>query len=658
MRERRGDYHGRHTAPAASPGARPARAASFAGAARGVVALAAALAIALALRLAPLGTAPGGELVADSAFHLRMIEEVLSRGRVPALDPLCEAPEGRAIGALLPTGLYHSAAWLHRALAPLDHRDARFHALLFIALAGALVVVPVFFAARAVFAHPGAAAFAALLAAVIPGHVHRTYAFWLRYDALGTLLAIAHVALLLVALASPGRRRALGSAVLAAVALLGAAACWRVALLLPFVELTFALLWAVGRGATREVREAFTVVIGLSTLFFLLVPYLHAQAYPLSGAWLAAIAATGALWLPWLRPAAGRWPARAAVLALALGAGWSVARLFPRHDPYAATFALVPAKLAIAFGARPSLPPIEALEMGIQELTSLSPLGLFGPGVLSWLGPWFVAAPFFFTWGARGAARRVPKSLAPAPALFSVVCAAMTLVTLLFERNKVLLAPLAAVALGGLAARLVERASGGAPVRGATRARGRPPAHVALAILFAVCVAVTTWQAAMLAISRRPALNPGLEEAIRFLRESTPPDAVVMSPWEHGYEVQAYARRATVMDGLIESPENQRRIVAFAGAAMSPKADSLAALCRRHRAGWLLVPPSSHLYAVAVVARAPFLDKLLPGKPLTPAEADRVLVQMMVLGRAYPGFERVFESDGYRIYRVAGASQE
>jgi len=391
-------------------------------------------------------------------------------------------------------------------------------------------------------------------------------------------------------------------------------------------------------------------------MFFLLVPYLHAQAYPLSGAWLAALAATGALWLPWLRPAAGRWPARAALLALALGAGWGVARLFPRHDPYAATFALVPAKLAIAFGARPSLPPIEALELGIQELTSLSPFGLFGPGVLSWLGPWFVAAPFFFARGARGGARRGPAS--PAPALLSVVCVLMTLVTLLFERNKVLLAPLAAVALGGLAARLVERARSEAPARGVERTRGRPPAHVALAILFAACLAVTTWHAAMLAISRRPALSPGLEEAIGFLRESTPPDAVVMSPWEHGYEVQAHARRATVMDGLIESPENQRRIVAFAEAAMSPKADSLAALCRRHRAGWLLVPPSSHLYAVAVVARAPFIGKLLPGTPLTPAEADRVLVQMMVLGRAYPGFEKVFDRNGYRIYRVAGASQE
>jgi hypothetical protein len=328
------------------------------------------------------------------------------------------------------------------------------------------------------------------------------------------------------------------------------------------------------------------------------------------------------------------------VLALALGAGWGLARLLPQSNPYAGTFALVPAKLAAAFGARPELPPIVALELGIQELASLPPLGLLGPGVLSWLAPWFVATPFLLAWGAGGGMRRRLGTLAAAPALFTTLCLAMTFVTLLFERNKVLLAPLVAIACGGLAGTLGDGA------------RGRRAARAALAILFAVCSAATAFHAVMLATSRRPALAPGLGEALEFLRDQTPAGAVVMSPWEHGYEVQAYAGRATTMDGLIESPENQRRIVAFARAAMMQAPDSLAALCARHGAGWLLVPPSTHLYALAVVARAPFLAKLLPGTPLTPAEADRVLVQMMVLGRDYPGFEKVFERDGYRAYRV------
>ncbi|HEY2955337.1 MAG TPA: hypothetical protein VGK89_08840 [Candidatus Eisenbacteria bacterium] len=640
MRPKRGDYHGRGPAPAASGGRSPPRA-TWPGAGAAAV-LALAFAIALALRLAPLAAWPGGELAADSAFHLRMIEEVVAHGRTPAIDRMCEAPEGRAIGALLPTGLYHAAAAFHRALAPLDRRDARFHALLFTALAGALIVLPAFFAARAVFAHADAAAAAALVAAVIPAHLHRSHAWWLRYDALGTLLVTVHVAFLLHALAAPDRLRALRSSALAALALVTAVACWRVALLMPFAELSFALAWTAWRGATREVREGFTVVVGLSTPLFLLVPWLRAQSFPLSGAWLAAAAATAALWLPWLVPGRARWPARAVVLALALGAGWGAARLFPRPDPYAPMFALLPAKLALAFGGHPALPPITSLALGIEELTSLSPLGLFGPGALSWLGPWLLAAPFLLAWGAGS--RRGMAALTAAPALLTVLCAEMTLVTLLFERNKVLLAPLTAVACGGLAARLADRAW------------GKPGPRVALAALFALCAAVTTWHAAALAISRRPALAPGLGDALAFLRDSTPVNAIVMGPWEHGYEVQTFARRATVMDGLIESPGNQRRIVDFAEAALMPAADSLAALCVRHGASWLLVPPSTHLYAVALAARAPFAAKVLSGAPLNRAEGDRALVQMMVLGRAYPEFEKVFDRGGYRVYHVVGAA--
>jgi hypothetical protein len=54
------------------------------------------------------------------------------------------------------------------------------------------------------------------------------------------------------------------------------------------------------------------------------------------------------------------------------------------------------------------------------------------------------------------------------------------------------------------------------------------------------------------------------------------------------------------------------------------------------------------------VAGVPFRDKLATGRPLDPEEAQGVLVQMAVLGRSYPDFEKVFESGGYRVYRVRG----
>jgi hypothetical protein len=125
-----------------------------------------------------------------------------------------------------------------------------------------------------------------------------------------------------------------------------------------------------------------------------------------------------------------------------------------------------------------------------------------------------------------------------------------------------------------------------------------------------------------------------------------------MSAWQQGYEVESFAGRATVMDGMLEAPANRRRIVEFASAAMQRGPAALAALCSRQRAGWLLVPPSTQLLTVALVAGMPFVGKLGPGIPLNRDEGDRVLIRMMVLGESPPPFRLVFERGGYRVYCV------
>src|SRR5262245_46314338 len=100
MRKERGDYHERGARPAKRGGAAARSAGGSAepvatepgttrtgpssGWQAAALALAVAFAIALALRLAPLGA--GGDLLADSAFHMRMVEEVVAHGRVPDLD--------------------------------------------------------------------------------------------------------------------------------------------------------------------------------------------------------------------------------------------------------------------------------------------------------------------------------------------------------------------------------------------------------------------------------------------------------------------------------------------------------------------------------------------------------------------------------------------
>ena len=134
---------------------------------------------------------------------------------------------------LLPVGLYHAAAAFHALLARAGAPSLQAAALGFTALAGALIALPVFLLALALFRDRRAALIAAFAAVVLPAHLHRTFCWWLRYDALGVLLALAHLAFLVRALAADGARRAALEAAAAGLLLALAVACWRVALILP-----------------------------------------------------------------------------------------------------------------------------------------------------------------------------------------------------------------------------------------------------------------------------------------------------------------------------------------------------------------------------------------------------------------------------------------
>src|SRR5262249_9430541 len=133
--------------------------------------------------------------------------------------------------------------------------------------------------------------------------------------------------------------------------------------------------------------------------------------------------------------------------------------------------------------------------------------------------------------------------------------------------------------------------------RDSARRENRWP-RVALAAALGVCVLATVRDGVSLAITRRSRLDAGLLAALDTLRARTPENATVLSLWEEGYVIQARAGRRTLVDGLLESPVVKRRVVEIDGALMQASPDSLAAVCRREGAGWLLVPPSTSLLGI------------------------------------------------------------
>ena len=638
---------------------------SAAGRPRGrvVPAVAAAVVLGLVLRLVPTLKDPGLDLLSDAAYHQRLVVATLAAGQLPARDPLCEAPEGRDPGRYLPPGLYLAAAALHRLLTALGSTHLRFNLMVLVALSGALVAVPVALIARVLFGETRGAVVAALVVVTLPAHLHRSLGYWVRYDALGTLLVVAHLACAARALGTDRATRH-ANAGLSALLMVAAATVWRVALIVPVLETCFVIVWVAARGATARVREWFATVVVAGTLLLPAIEYLRVQRFIFSSAWLPAVVVAAALFVPHL-DRAGRRPVRSLILAAAVAVGVGVGAQLGAGGQYDAVADLVRAKVELGVFGRAWIPPRTMLLMGVEELYGLTPLGLLvGPQQLFAVGPWMLAAPFLLFSSARGAFQASAEGGA-AMALMGFLTAAFVVMSLLFLRNEILLGPLAAVWCGGLWCVLSSPAAAGAS-RGRRKESGRGPrarprstiavrAQPAVFGLYALSLLATAICGVLLVSSRHERMEPGLRAALDGLRVSTPPGAAVLSLWHFGYDIQAYAGCATVTDGLLESPGNQRAILESYAAFLERDSATLVRFLARHRVAYVLVPPPSELIKVADVVRAPILDRLERGLPLTGADLDLVLVRLMD-GRGDPALEWVSTHGGYRIYRRAVAS--
>jgi hypothetical protein len=637
------------------------------------VGLVAAVGVGLWLRMLPCSLDPDSTLIGDSAFHFRLVQSTRASGSVPVVDSLASAPHGRVVRHVLPIGLYAAGSAWDRIAERCGMRDARLRAHLFVALAGALIAVPVFVAARALFGGYGGPLLAALVAVVLPGHLHRSFCYWFRYDALGTLLIACHLALGCAALVARNRG-AWSLAGLAGVALLGALSVWRLALGVPALEALFVVGWTLSGRPAAMLRPWFTATALAVATACLAIGYLRFQSFLFSLAPLLVVTVAAALWLrPFAAPGAIR--IRALLLAAALAVALLGQAAVPRERQYQPVLQAAIRKLTSS-ADRGAASPMTQLALHVEELEGATPISLFGPAHLSGLGWVLLAVPLLLVTLPRRSG--VPER-GPAIALAAFTCVALLAATLMFERAKVLLAPVAAVFVGDAFARTWPWLARQRPPAATSRARkparsggrpGRPEPvktgraregviRVLVAALWLAGFAIAARDACRLAATRVSRLPVGLAGALEHLRRTTAAPTVVLSTWERGYEIQTYAGRRTVVDGLLEDPETQRRIIEIAAAALQPAADSLAGVCRRYGATHLLLPPSTFLGAIlteAPATMAPELAelrrKVLGSIAITPQEANRVVVRMMVLGESPPPFEKTFEQEQWRVYRL------
>ena len=594
------------------------------------------------LRLWPCVREPDFEFVIDAAVHERLTREVVTTGHVASVDPLSEAPLGRHVGRQLPLGLYAIAAAFHGLLGLFGLRDLRWNLAVFTALCGALCALPAAYGALAVFRDRRAGAIAAAITAFLPAHLARTDAQSFRYDALGTLLNAAQVALALAALATPEKRRRQMLAALAGLALVAAMSVWRVSLLVLELEMVFVAAAFVWRGGDDALRDLWLAMAMVGTVGLLPVPYLAAHGFLRSAPWLLVVGLAALMMVPALAAPSRRLVRVAslvvvAALAVWLGSGASAA-------DYAGLLGAIAHRLGLARGANPDA----ALMRTVSELQGMSPARfLSSPQVFSWLGALLVVSPLLFFWLRAPRTRKSCEAAPPpplAPALLAFLAVGLAAATLVFQRTAVLLVPVLAVVIGGLAARAVDaladrkrRVAGGVSV-------ALTGAAIALALVAGVRIAAT----------QTTRLAPNLRTAIEYLRTHAAPDAIVLTDWDTGYDVQSLAGRATAVDGLLESPENRRRILALYSACMDTSAAPLEALCRNVGARWLLLPPSSAIYAMALVDGDPLAAAIASGQPVPRGPlTNHLIVHLLERDRDYPALRRAFTAGGYTVYEVA-----
>ena len=619
------------------------------------VLLPAAILIGLWLRLLPCVRDPGFQFAVDAAYHARLVENTVAAGALPAVDSLCTAPLGRRTAQVLPAGLYVLGAAFHRALAALGSPHLRWNLALLIALAGALIALPVWLAARAAVGSAAAASAAAIAAVLIPAHLQRSYGFWLRYDALGTLFAVAHVAMFVQALAysRPGPRRAW--AVAAAVCLVAALWIWRVNLLVLGFEAAFVAWRLLSRGAEPALREVWTAIaIGAAGAAWC-VGYLNAQGFATSPLMIATATLALALWVPGIG-AQGHRGLRSAALA-AVGA---LAALAGRHGVGGGYDSLVSLLLArMRSGAAHD--GLTTLMQQVEELHAMSLWQfLSGRHDMFVLGAWLAATPILWRWLAPPASAIAADETALPRAAICFITAGLAIATLMFERTVMLLAPFAVVALAMLAARLLVVAQPAARtaeqksarVRASGRATSRRTLRIGIVAALATSTIATAGLGVAQSLTTRRHLPAGEPEALAFLRDHASTNAVVLSLWDDGYDVQGQAHRRTVVDGLLENAENRRRILELDTALMAPTAEPLLQLCDRYGASWLLVPPLTSLHGVAAVAGDPIAGKIERGEALIRGvDTDRVLFHLMTQDARISQLRPAFAAGGFVVYR-------
>jgi len=124
----------------------------------------------------------GVQLHHDSVLNFRITEQWVESGQMPDHDRLSNYPAGRSLKAHLPPGMYGFVFFANKIVSAISNLPLDQVIFLLTALAGSLIVVPVFFLGMGLGFSRWQCYTAMVLAGTLPVYIERTMSYYFRHE--------------------------------------------------------------------------------------------------------------------------------------------------------------------------------------------------------------------------------------------------------------------------------------------------------------------------------------------------------------------------------------------------------------------------------------------------------------------------------------------
>ncbi len=186
------------------------------------------------------------DLKLDRAYHYRLTKEIVVTGSLSEVDYLSTHPEGRKTRQFLPVGMYYICAYFHKFINQFIDKGLLWSIFLFCSVMGSLIFIPLYFIAYEIYRKKYIAFVSALLGALLPGYLYRTFAFWYRYEVAAIGILFLGLLFFIKTVGSANRQKAFWYAALSTVSTIGGLYIWRGAIFF-LIAYTVVLLYLLLR---------------------------------------------------------------------------------------------------------------------------------------------------------------------------------------------------------------------------------------------------------------------------------------------------------------------------------------------------------------------------------------------------------------------------